>query len=69
MKLKDEFDNAYEMLCEKLYLPGGYYYKDIEGMHDEARKILDELMDTKRYVDGKLKYVTKIIYKELKIDF
>ena len=67
MKSKEEFDNAYKMLCEKLYLPGGVFYKEIVGIDREAEEIRDELFDVKRQIDKKLRYYNKLIYETLKI--
>ena len=67
MNLKDEFDNAYSMLCEKLYLKGGVSYKEMQGSSGEADKLQDELLDVKRQVDARLKYLCRTIYKKLKM--
>jgi len=74
-KLKEELEeflNAYEMLCEKLYLVSGYSYKEIEGSEGEGAEIEDDLINVKKSSDmvrGKIRFTTKEIYKELKIKY
>jgi hypothetical protein len=67
--LKDEFDNAYEMLADKLYKVGAYSYKDIRGSGGEAEDIRAELLELKGLVDGKMRYLVRSIYKKLKIKY
>jgi hypothetical protein len=64
-RLKEEFDNAYSMLEDKLYKVGGVSYKELKGSSGKAEDILHGLLDTKDKVDSKLKYMIKTIYKEL----
>ena len=69
MSLKAEFDNAYEMLCEKLYKRGAVSYKEIRGSGKEAEELQDELLDVKRQVDSRVKYLCRVIYSKLKIEY
>lgn len=67
--LKDEFNNAYEMLEDKLYKIGAYSYKDIKGSGSEAEDIKVDLLELKKQVDSKMLYMTRSIYRKLKIEF
>ena len=75
IKLKDdlaEFLNAYEMLCEKLYLVSGYSYKEMRGSDNEDEEIEKDLMDIKKSADsvrGKIRFTAREIYKSLKIKY
>ena len=69
MGSKSEFDNAYEMLCEKLYTTGAVSYKEVSSNSKEAEEILNELVELKGQVDGKLKYAARTIYSKLKIRY
>lgn len=69
MSLKQEFDNAYSMLCDKLYTSGAVSYKDKIQGGNEAEEILDELMDMKTHADNKMKYLVRTIYKKLKVEY
>lgn len=69
MSIKDEFDNAYSMLCEKIYQTGGVSYKEMAGSSKEAEELQDALLDVKRQVDSRLKYLCRIIYKKLRIEY
>lgn len=69
MSLKVEFDNAYSMLCDKLYKQGGYCYKEIQGKSDEAEELIDDLIEMKIHADSKMKYLIRTIYKELNIKY
>jgi hypothetical protein len=69
VRLKDEFDNAYEMLCDKLYKAGAYAYKDVPGGDGEAEDIIKDLVELKGQVDSKMKYHVRTIYKKLKIEY
>lgn len=69
MNLKDEFDNAYSMLTEKLYQQGGVSYKEMQGSTGEAERLQDMLIDTKRQVDSRMRYFCRLIYKRLKIEY
>lgn len=67
-----EFLNAYEMLCEKLYLVSGYSYKEMRGKDEEDEEIEKDLMDIKKSADdvrGKIRFTTREIYKSLKIKY
>ena len=66
---KEDFDNAYEMLCEKLYLTGGVYYKELDGINKEAEEIRDKLLDVKIQIDDELRYFCGLIYSKLKIKY
>jgi len=67
--LKNEFDNAYEMLEDKLYKIGAYSYKDVKGSGSEAEDIKIDLLELKEQVDSKMLYMTRSIYRKLKIEF
>jgi len=67
--IKEEFDNAYSMLEDKLYKCGAYNYKELKGYGDEADKILLELIELKGQVDSRMKYFIRTIYKKLKIEY
>lgn len=67
-----EFLNAYEMLCEKLYLVSGYSYKEIKGLEEEGEEIEKDLMSIKSSADdvrGKIRGKTSEIYKSIKIKY
>jgi len=67
--LKAEFDNAYSMLEDKLYKIGAYNYKDVKGSGSEAEDIKIDLLELKEQVDSKMLYMTRSIYRKLKIEF
>ena len=69
MTYKEKFDDAYEMLCDKLYLAGGMSYKDIKGSGEEAEKIKNDLIECKKKIDGGLIGLYRKIYRELKIEY
>jgi hypothetical protein len=66
---KDEFDTAYEMLCDELYKAGGYAYKDMPGGDGEAEDSINDLVELKGQVDSKMKYHVRTIYKKLRIKY
>ena len=66
---KAEFDNAYEMLEDKLYQIGAYSYKDVKGSGSEAEDIKVDLLELKKQVDSKMLYMVRSIYRKLKIEY